>query len=105
MRVGRIAGFIIAADPVQELVAGLALRHLDGVVHAGDPDAFIHQFLDDLQMVFLDDRVAAAAVHEEDDRAGTVKDRLVLGPSPGERTLARRLALHPGTSPAACSPR
>ena len=46
------------------------------------------------QVVFLDDRVAAAAVHEEDDRAGTFEDRLVLGPAPGTNTGST-----PGTSP------
>ena len=51
VRVGRVARFVIAADPVQELVAGLALGHLDGVVQAGDAHALVDQLLDDFEVV------------------------------------------------------
>ena len=84
VRVGREAGLVVAADPVEELVARLPLGDLDGVVQADQPHALVHQLLDRLEVVVLDHRVAAAAVHEEDERAGAVEDRLVLGPAAGD---------------------
>ena len=41
VRVGREAGLVVAADPVEEPVAGLALGHLDGVVQADQADALL----------------------------------------------------------------
>ena len=66
--------FVISADPVEELVAGLALGHLDRVVQAGKADALVHQLLEGFQAVLLDHRMTAPAVHEEDDRPGTFED-------------------------------
>ena len=46
VRVGREAGFVVAADPVEELVAGLPLGDLDGVVQADQAHALVHQLLE-----------------------------------------------------------
>ena len=105
VRVGREAGLVIAADPVQELVARLPLGDLDGVVQADQAHALVHQLLERLEVVPLDHRVAAAAVHEEDERAGTVEDRLVLGPAAGDDHRLDPRHLRTGTWPAACSRR
>ena len=57
VRVGREAGLVVAADPVEEGVAGLSLGDLDGIVQAGQADPLVHQPLHRLQVVALDHRV------------------------------------------------
>ena len=72
VRVGREAGLVVAAQPVQDVVA-LALGVFDGVVQVDEADALVDELLDDLLVVLLEDGVAAAAVHVEDDRRGAVE--------------------------------
>ena len=84
VRVGRVARLVIAAQPVQELVARLSLGHLDGIVQTRQADALVHEFLKLGQVITLDHRMAAAAIHEEDQGLGPVEDRFVLRPAAGD---------------------
>ena len=58
VRVGREAGLIVAADPVEELVARLPLGHLDGVMQADEAHPLVHQFLDRFEVIPLDHGVS-----------------------------------------------
>ena len=56
------------------------------------------------EVVFLDDRVTTPSIHEENDRAGTLEHRLVLGPASRDkhRLDPRHLAQAFGHQLAAC---
>ena len=53
-------------------------------MQAGEADALVHELLKLGQVIALDHRMAAAAVHEEDQGLGAVEDRLVLRPAAGD---------------------
>ncbi len=82
--VGREPALVVAADPVEELGTALVLGDLDGVVQAHEAHALVHQLLELVEVVALDHGMLAAAVHEEDERAGAVEDGLILGPAAGD---------------------
>src|SRR5208283_2973108 len=84
VRVGRVAGLVIAPQPVEELVARLSLGNLDGIVQARQADTLVHELLELGQVIALDHRMAAAAIHEEDQGLGAVEDRFVLRPAAGD---------------------
>ena len=80
VRIGREARLVVAAQPLQDVIA-LALGILDGVVQVDEADALVDQLLHDVAVLLLDDRMAAAAVHVEDDRLGALEGLGVLRPA------------------------
>ena len=80
VRVDGPPGLEVTARPLEHVVAWLTLGHLDRVVDADQSDALVHQgiYLGEVSV----DRMAAAAVHVQDDRVGVVEGRGVLRPTP-----------------------
>ena len=81
VRVHRPVGLEVASHPVEELRSPLLLRHLDGVVQAGDAGAALGQCVDLGEPVALQHRVAGAAVGEEEHRVGVVEGGRVGRPA------------------------
>lgn len=81
--IGRVAGLVIAVEPVDEFVAGRPLGDLDRVMHAVESDVLADEFPDDFQMVAPDNGMASAAVHVEDDRGRAVEDMFIVRPAAG----------------------
>ena len=50
-------------------------------MHAQESDALAHQVADDFQMIVLNDRMPAAAIHEEQNRVSAVERVGVLWPA------------------------
>ena len=72
---------VIAAEPLQELLAALVLGDLDGEVTAHQPDAAPHEIADDPLAFGRNEGMPAAAVGVEKDAAGAVEGFLLVGPA------------------------
>ena len=79
VRIDRPVHFKIAADPVQKLVAGLALLDFDAVVNANNADPFLRQRIDRVQMWHHHVPATTIAIH--DDAIGPLKDARIFRPA------------------------
>ena len=79
VRIHRPMGLEIASDPFEEIIPGLALGNLHGVVDTGQPDAFLHKLVHLFEMPI--DRVSSAPIHVENNCGGSIENRGVLRPA------------------------
>src|SRR6266849_5018734 len=80
MRIDGVAGLIISAEPRKQLLS-LFLGIFHGVVDIHKPGASVQNFFDLLHVIFLDNGMPAAAIHEENKSLGALKCLGILGPA------------------------
>ena len=73
--------FVVAANPVLHVLAGVALGHLDPVMRAADADALFREAVDQFGSILLDGRVAAAAVGVDQHGIDPLECCVILGPA------------------------
>ena len=72
---------VVAADPVLHVFTGIAPGYLDTVVRAADAHTVLGQAVDQLGTVLLDGWMSPSTVGVNQNRVGTVKSGIVLGPA------------------------
>src|SRR6266851_3061711 len=80
MLIDGVAGLIISAEPRKQLLS-LFLGIFHGVMDIHKPGAAIQNFPDLLHVVFLNNGMPAAAVHEENQSLGALQCFGILGPA------------------------
>lgn len=72
---------VVSADPVLHVFAGIALWHLDTVMRTADAQTALGQAVDQLGAVLLDGWMSPSTVGVNQNRVGTVKSGIILGPA------------------------